>query len=423
MHFLVDGLCVCCLYLSADARAAGNLLWLFLLYNVLAFLTQPFTGMAADRYAGRLPVVLATSVLLLSLGVLTNSLLLLAGNGSSWPLPVIQVALLGMGNSLFHVWGGKLTAHATGNDIRALGLFVSTGAFGLTVGFVCRSAWLPCAMLLLVVFCSIVLFHHPQQKVATDYTTGEEGWWRKEWLAWTAMLLLMAAVMLRSGASELFTAGIERTSATVLVIGAVAMTGKMGGGWMARCCGLLPTLLCLLICIGICLFLRNGNLPLALSGLLLVNGTMAITLYLANRVFPGKEGLAFGLLAAALMPGYLLYMAGGDAANALPSLLLALLPTIGIEAGVLWLLREERADVLCASVMVNMLTNVTLNLYLLYIHNSMGTIVTGELLVVLAEAGWYVYFTRSWRLSFAYSLLCNATSFFVGAFVQVLLLL
>jgi hypothetical protein len=33
---------------------------------------------------------------------------------------------------------------------------------------------------------------------------------------------------------------------------------------------------------------------------------MPVTLYLANVVLPKHEGLAFGLLAAALIPGYLL---------------------------------------------------------------------------------------------------------------------
>jgi hypothetical protein len=33
---------------------------------------------------------------------------------------------------------------------------------------------------------------------------------------------------------------------------------------------------------------------------------MPVTLYLANVVLPKREGLAFGLLAAALIPGYLL---------------------------------------------------------------------------------------------------------------------
>ena len=49
LHFLVDGLCACCLYLVAEAGGAGSLLWAFIIYNVLAFLTQPLTGMLADR--------------------------------------------------------------------------------------------------------------------------------------------------------------------------------------------------------------------------------------------------------------------------------------------------------------------------------------------------------------------------------------
>jgi hypothetical protein len=43
-----------------------------------------------------------------------------------------------------------------------------------------------------------------------------------------------------------------------------------------------------------------------LTGIFLMNCTMPVTLYLANLLLPGREGLAFGLLAAALIPGYLL---------------------------------------------------------------------------------------------------------------------
>ena len=64
-------------------------------------------------------------------------------------LPITSV-LLGMGNSLFHVWGGKQVAVHTGNDIRSLGVFVSTGAFGLAVGTVCHSWALSYAILLLI---------------------------------------------------------------------------------------------------------------------------------------------------------------------------------------------------------------------------------------------------------------------------------
>jgi energy-converting hydrogenase Eha subunit E len=55
-----------------------------------------------------------------------------------------------------------------------------------------------------------------------------------------------------------------------------------------------------------CLMFRSQDMVLALMGLFAVNCTMPVTLYLANVVLPKREGLAFGLLAAALIPGYLL---------------------------------------------------------------------------------------------------------------------
>ena len=64
-----------------------------------------------------------------------------------------------------------------------------------------------------------------------------------------------------------------------------------------------------------------------------------------------------------------------------PTLLLALVPTILIELVVLLLLGERRGLVLGSSVVINMLTNIPLNLFALYIDNSLMTIVLGELLV------------------------------------------
>ena len=50
MHLMVDALCACCLcLLSVRYGGAYNILELYILYNVAAFLTQPFTGYVADR--------------------------------------------------------------------------------------------------------------------------------------------------------------------------------------------------------------------------------------------------------------------------------------------------------------------------------------------------------------------------------------
>ncbi|MBQ9362953.1 MAG: hypothetical protein IJT97_05950 [Bacteroidaceae bacterium] len=99
------------------------------------------------------------------------------------------------------------------------------------------------------------------------------------------------------------------------------------------------------------------------------------------------------------------------------TLLTTLVSTILIELGVLWLLRERRKKVLWASVAVNVLTNVPLNLFLLCVQNGLTAIVVGEILVVLVEAAWYCLFVRNWEQAAVYSLLCNAISFLLGLFV------
>jgi hypothetical protein len=103
-----------------------------------------------------------------------------------------------------------------------------------------------------------------------------------------------------------------------------------------------------------------------------------------------------------------------------PILILALIPTILIELVVLLLLRERRRRVLASSVVINVLTNVPLNLYVYYVSNSLSVLLFGEVIVVLVETVWYYVFVRELSRSFTYSILCNAISFLIGLFVQIL---
>ena len=96
------------------------------------------------------------------------------------------------------------------------------------------------------------------------------------------------------------------------------------------------------------------------------------------------------------------------------NLLSALLLTIIIEAMVLLALKERRSKILAASAVVNVLTNVPLNLYVNHVGYSLGTVIIGELLVVIVEMLWYCVFTRDLRLSATYSVLCNAMSYSCG---------
>ena len=127
---------------------------------------------------------------------------------------------------------------------------------------------------------------------------------------WGLALLfaLILFVMLRSYVGGVFSSCLAGQGGVsiVLLIGATAMAGKMAGGWIARQTGIAWGLALMVAAAVACLLLRDAGFAWQMSGLLAINCTMPVTLYLANAVMPGHEGLAFGLLAAALMPAYLL---------------------------------------------------------------------------------------------------------------------
>jgi MFS family permease len=48
LHFLVDGLCVCCLYMMIPFFHSAQIMAYIFVYNVLAFMSQPLTGIMVD---------------------------------------------------------------------------------------------------------------------------------------------------------------------------------------------------------------------------------------------------------------------------------------------------------------------------------------------------------------------------------------
>ncbi|MCR5819622.1 MAG: hypothetical protein K6F94_01550 [Bacteroidaceae bacterium] len=92
----------------------------------------------------------------------------------------------------------------------------------------------------------------------------------------------------------------------------------------------------------------------------------------------------------------------------------ATIPTIIIEYVVLVLLREPDKRVRHSSVLINLITNITLNLCVIHFCYSLRSIVIGEVSVVTVEAFWYYCFLNNIRRAAAYSLLCNASSFIIG---------
>jgi predicted MFS family arabinose efflux permease len=290
----------------ADASGLGGFAGVFLTYNILAFMTQPFTGILVDKVERRHWVLLA-SMALLAVAVLTASMVVAAGT-VIWGMHAVAV-LLGFGNSLFHVWGGKQVIVTHGNDMPALGLFVSTGALGLSLGVVFYSWLLLQAFLLALCLLALAYVSMDDRNDRSDRSDGVEVASRYgRGFVLVSMAALVAFVLFRSFSGEMFSsgAGVDKTQVVVVLMGAVAMLGKMAGGWLAKWFGIVPSVVVVLVLVAVCFVIGGSNLAILLIGIFMVNCTMPVTLYLANVVLAGREGLAFGILAAALIPGYLL---------------------------------------------------------------------------------------------------------------------
>jgi len=94
-----------------------------------------------------------------------------------------------------------------------------------------------------------------------------------------------------------------------------------------------------------------------------------------------------------------------------------LLATIVIEYGVLRLLTESRKKVLWASVIINIATNVPLNIFVNIWHATLADTLLCELLVIVIETVWYRLVGCDWRKATAYGVLCNSISFLIGLLV------
>lgn len=288
MHFCVDALCMCCLSIST------NNLSCYFVYNVIAFLTQPITGLIADKVKNKYSI-LYLSVLFFALSVLISAL-------ASCNTIVVAI-LLGIGNSLFHVWGGRGVAVATQNDIRALGIFVSPGVLGLAVGAIYASWYL--LYILLMLFGILTTIHSCFANFVESQSQLDNN---KKLYVFFVILSLIVFVILRSFGAGEFSTTLEKDSGILILISAfIAALGKGLGGFFATFSQkYILTFIVFIIVTLFCFIERNNLFISTYIGLFAVNCTMPFTLYWAQNLLPKREGFAFGLLAAALMPPYII---------------------------------------------------------------------------------------------------------------------
>ena len=154
-HFAVDlacGFVALGVFVPGAATQAEAALGV-LLYNLLAFATQPLLGALCDRFPRR-PWA-ALGCLTVAAGALLGCLSL------GWA----AVVLCGLGNALFHPGGGRDALLASPGTLKEGGVFVSTGAVGVALGMFWGTAFplprIAGAMAALLVLCALLCWKTP----------------------------------------------------------------------------------------------------------------------------------------------------------------------------------------------------------------------------------------------------------------------
>jgi len=283
----------------------------FLLYNILAFGLQPFIGMLCDGRENWRRSCGWRGVMGVSAGCMAAAISMQSA-AWGWDYPGLMqgmawaaMVLCAVGNAAFHVGAGRDVLVRSGGRMTDNGIFVSSGALGVGLGTMLGSReeevlfYLAFALLsaLSLPIGSDLKKESAARPLEAKFCQG------RDLPFLTAVGLLFLVIVLRAYAGSIIPLEWERAGLLVLLPSVASCLGKALGGILGDRFGPAETGVgSLVLCLPFVLF--GGASPvLSLTGLLLFNMTMPVTLCALADLMPKNPGFAFGLTTLALLVG------------------------------------------------------------------------------------------------------------------------
>ncbi|HTX90852.1 MAG TPA: hypothetical protein VMC09_06510 [Anaerolineales bacterium] len=290
-HAVVDAACAATLFgvLKAGSVDASTAALFILVYDGIAFSTQPILGLLVDKYMQ--PARTAALGMLL---VAAATLLM------RWPL--LAAVIAGIGNAIFHVGGGVVSLKLAPGKAALPGLFVAPGALGLTLGILIGKsgsfiAW-PFIVVLLLFAVTILLLPRPDFPIPPALP--QDARWFEAVIA-----LLLASVTIRSLVGGSLVLPWKSDTTLLLALTGAVVLGKALGGFLADRFGWTAVAVSGLVLSAPLLAFFTPLPALVMIGTFLFNLSMPVTLAGVAGMLPGKSGFAFGLTTLALIVGAL----------------------------------------------------------------------------------------------------------------------
>lgn len=291
LHFLVDYISISVLVNSSLGVTAETASLYALIYDFLAFAIQPLIGVVADVFHKEKYFVSGAVTLLLI--------------GFFVPLPYIALAFVGIGNALFHVFAGKNVMDESEKSA-PLGVFISTGALGLSLALNYSLPRLRYIFLALLVVLGALYFYLRLKEEATIKEEQAKSPLKGKKQAYLVPIILVSlGVLIRAVLGYLPTYKGSALTIEPILVALFVFLGKTIGGFILDAFGAVPLMIASVVFTS--LGVINYSEPIFRFLFVLgVNLPMAFTLYYAKKALPRFSGFAFGLLAALLLLGLLL---------------------------------------------------------------------------------------------------------------------
>ena len=291
LHFLVDYISISVLVKFSNGLDVEKAALLACIYDFLAFATQPLLGALADLFHKEKYFVLG-SIALLVIGFFV-------------PIPYLALSFVGVGNALFHVFAGKNVMDESEKSA-PLGVFISTGALGLSLALNyslprLRYIFLALLVLLGALYFSLRRKEEPIIKLEQAEATVKAG----KRVYPIPLILVSGGVLIRSVLGYLPTYSGSALAIEPILVALFVFLGKAIGGFILDEFGGIPLFVAsaLFTSLGIISYSEPFFRFIFALG---VNLPMAFTLYYAKKAIPAYSGFAFGLLAALLLLGLLI---------------------------------------------------------------------------------------------------------------------
>lgn len=292
-HFSVDFSCFFILFSGIAAKTTLEVIALgFLIYNIIAFGLQVVIGVICDKNP-KLPSGFIGCILVL-FGIVIIKWYWLA------------LVIGAIGNAFFHIGGGIDVLKNGEGRMTPNGIFVSTGALGVSLGTLAGKSgtgliFIPILIMsLMTILTGLISFNtnvskNIKQIIPYKIASGK-----------SFILIVICAfliVILRSYIGTIIPVSWNAVEFLVIVPSICAMLGKGIGGVLgdkfgARRVGTISLLLSI-----ICFIIGKEIVYIGLIGILLFNITMPITLCILASKLPNDLGLAFGITTLGLLIG------------------------------------------------------------------------------------------------------------------------